>query len=281
MICLGVNTVLFGSHPLRVAMQQIRWCGYAGAEISALDGLGAFGNPLGEHLHLANWRDDVSAIEAAGEEFGLPLTAMEVGPLNEDRVLRAFEAAAVLRIPIVNIGPSGKSGSGADLNACIDRMAKLAREAESFGVTLCVKAHIGSAMHNTETTLEAMRQIPSPAFGIDMDPSHIHRGGEVPKEALRAVLSRVRHVHIRDSGPGPAPGPAEQQACGRADIDLLGYCKVLVEGGYDGPVNLEVIGASDYDASRAALIAAESYGYLNACLRACGGAVASQQKVGA
>ena len=61
------------------------------------------------------------------------------------------------------------------------------------------------------------------------------------------------------------------QACGRGEIDLPGYCRVLVEAGYDGPVNLEVIGAGEYPLSRCAVIAAESYGYLNACLKQCGG----------
>jgi sugar phosphate isomerase/epimerase len=267
---LGVNTVLFGSHSFRDAMQQIKWSGYDAAEISALNGLGAFGNPLGEHLHLDRWRDDVAEIRAVVEELELPLTAMEVGPLDETRILQAFAAAAALGIPVINIGPSGKSGVPGDLDTCIERMAKLAAEAEKHGVILCVKAHIGASMYNTETTLEVMRRIPSPAFGIDMDPSHIHRGGEVPKDALKKVISRVRHVHIRDSGPGPAPGAAEMQACGRAEIDLGGYCRVLVESGYDGPVNLEVIGASDYPLSRGAIIAAESRGYLNACLRALG-----------
>jgi hypothetical protein len=36
-------------------------------------------------------------------------------------------------------------------------------------------------------------------------------------------------------------------------------------------VNLEIIGAGEYELSRCAIIAAESYGYLNACLKACGG----------
>jgi sugar phosphate isomerase/epimerase len=60
------------------------------------------------------------------------------------------------------------------------------------------------------------------------------------------------------------------QACGRGQIDLLGYCDVLLESGYDGPVNLEVIGANDYPVSRCAIIAAESYGFLNCCLKARG-----------
>ena len=78
--------------------------------------------------------------------------------------------------------------------------------------------------------------------------------------------------HIRDcKGPGPPQGPPELQACGRGDIDLMGYCQVMVDAGYDGPVNLEVIGAGEYELSRCAIIAAETYGYLNACLKACEG----------
>ena len=148
---------------------------------------------------------------------------------------------------MVNVGPGGKADNVDDLKHTIEMLARMAGRAETFGVTLCVKAHVGAAIWNTPTTLEAMAQIDSPAFGIDMDPSHIHRGGEIPKDALKQVISRVRHVHIRDcAGPGPSPGPPEMQACGRGDIDLAGYCQVLVEAGYDGPVNLEVIGAAEY-----------------------------------
>ena len=90
-------------------------------------------------------------------------------------------------------------------------MAKMAEKAEEFGVTLCCKAHVGACIYNTPTTLRAMEKIPSPAFGIDMDPSHIYRAGENPAEALTPVLGRARHIHIRDcKGRGPSPGtPAE------------------------------------------------------------------------
>jgi sugar phosphate isomerase/epimerase len=82
------------------------------------------------------------------------------------------------------------------------------------------------------------------------------------------VLSRVKHVHIRDcKGRGPSPGAPCDQACGRGDIDLFGYCKAMVDGSYNGPVCLEVIGAGQYELAQRAVIAAESYGYLNACLK--------------
>jgi hypothetical protein len=44
----------------------------------------------------------------------------------------------------------------------------------------------------------------------------------------------------------------------------------MVDGGYDGPACLEVIGAGNYELSRQTVVAAESYGYLNACLKALG-----------
>jgi sugar phosphate isomerase/epimerase len=92
--------------------------------------------------------------------------------------------------------------------------------------------------------------------------------GEDPAAALKPVLSRTKHIHIRDClGRGPSPGTPQNQACGRGDIDLFAYCKVMVEGGYNGPVCLEVIGAGKLSLPEVSIIAAESCGYLNACLK--------------
>ncbi|NIA13570.1 MAG: TIM barrel protein [Nitrospiraceae bacterium] len=265
MIKLGVNTVLFGGYDFRTAMQHVKWAGFDAAEVSAIKG-------MCEHLCLETWKNDAAEMKAIVEDLELPLTAMEEAALDEDRLMMAFEAGAEIGIPVVNVGPGGSKDVPEDLPKAIDMLAKMAEKAEPFGVSLCVKAHVGASIWNTPTTLEAMNRIDSPAFGIDMDPSHVHRAGEVPKDALKEVISRVKHVHIRDCvGPGPSPGVPELQACGRGDIDLMGYCKVMVEAGYDGPVNLEVIGAAEYELSRCAIISAETCGYLNACLKACGG----------
>ena len=116
-----------------------------------------------------------------------------------------------------------------------------------------------------------MAAISSPAFGIDMDPSHIYRANEDPVEAIAAVVSRVRHVHIRDcKGRQSGPGRPEDQANGRGEINLVGYLRVLHEAGYRGPVDLEVIGAKDYSLVQCAMIAAEARGHMQACLQACG-----------
>lgn len=269
MIKLGVNTVLFGDHDLRTAMETIKQAGYHFAEISALGG-------MANHLPLDDWRNHVTEIQALVEELELPLTAVEVGTNVEEPLTLGFEAAAALGIPVVNVGPGAghEQDNPEHMAQLIDHMNAMAAKAEEFGVTVCMKAHVRTSMYNTPSTLEVMAGVSSPAFGIDMDPSHIHRSGDVPKDALAEVIQGVRHIHIRDcDGPGPPPGAPEMQACGRGEIDLMGYCQVMVDSGYDGPVNLEIIGAKEYDLTAQAIIAAESHGYLNACLTACGAEV--------
>jgi sugar phosphate isomerase/epimerase len=264
MMKLGVNSVLFSGFDFATAALQVARAGYDGIEVSAIKG-------MCEHLVLDNWRPQVEGIRHAAIDNGLALLSMEVSALEEARLLPAFDAAEALGIPVVNIGPGGKSKNADDLDRQVSLMARMAREAARRGVTLCVKAHVGACIDDTPTTLRAMRAITGSGFGIDMDPSHIHRAGEDPAEALRQVMVRVRHVHIRDcKGRGPGPGTPQEQACGRGDIDLAAYCGVMADAGYEGPVCLEVIGAGQLDLAQCSIIAAESRGYLNACLAAQG-----------
>ena len=261
---LGANSVLFGGHSMETAFRGISMAGYDGIELSAIDG-------MSEHLVLDRWQELVPEIRDLSEEYGLDLLAMEQPQRDPDVMKRACLAASALGIPVVNTGPGGTSGDEESLQESIKSLAEMAKIGEAHGVTVCVKAHVGASIYNTPTTLRVMAEIDSPAFGIDMDPSHIHRAGENPAEAIAAVMSRVKHVHIRDcKGMQSGPGKPEDQANGRGDIDLLGFVRVLHEHGYDGALNLEVIGAKGYSIEQCCTIAAESRGHMQACLQACG-----------
>lgn len=260
---LGANSVLFGGYDMETAFKYLAMAGYDGIEISAIDGMSA-------HLVLDNWRALAPDIKRLANEYGLALLAMEQPSQDAARMDLAFQAAAEIGIPIINCGPGGKSDNEESLQQSIESLGKLADQAQRYGVTLCVKAHVGASIYNTPTTLRAMEAITSPAFGIDMDPSHIWRAGENPVEAITAVVSRVKHVHIRDcKGRQQNPGKAENQANGRGDIDLLGYIRALNDAGYTGPVDLEIIGAKEYTIEQCCIIAAESRGHMQACLQAC------------
>ncbi|MFD0713897.1 sugar phosphate isomerase/epimerase family protein [Paenibacillus sp. GCM10027626] len=281
MIKLGVNTVLFKEFDVETAVRHIALCGYDGVELSAIQG-------MCEHLELDRWQEQAAELKRIAADNNISYLSMEVASLDEARLTKAFSAAQALGIPVVNVGPGGKSGSEEDLAQSIKTLTHLADIAASYGVSLCVKAHVGNAIYNTPTTLRAMEAIDSSGFGIDMDPSHVYRAGENPEEALPQVLSRVKHIHIRDcKGREAGPGAIPLQACGRGDINLAAYCKAMVSGGYEGPVCLEVIGANGHSLAEVSIIAAESYGYLNGLLQslgargekaqACCGAAGAQQ----
>ena len=260
---LGVNTVLFKCVDVKTAMKAIKMAGFDGVEMSAIQG-------MCEHLVLDAWETQAPLVKAAAKEAGVELLSMEVASLDEDRLTKAFAAAQYLGIPVVNVGPGGKSDVEEDVVAAIETLTARAKLAAQYGVKLCCKAHVGAAIYSTPTTKRAMEEIQLDSFGVDMDPSHIHRAGEKPEEALAQVVSRMGHVHIRDcKGPGPSPGAPADQACGRGEINLVGYFKALVDAGYEGPVCLEVIGP-ELTVQQAQAIASESYGYMNAVLKGMG-----------
>src|SRR5687768_11107894 len=261
---LGVNSVLFGGHDLETAFKYAALCGYDGIELSAIDG-------MSEHLVLDRWREIAPRVKELSKQYALPVMAMEQPSQDSAKMEAAFQAAAEIGIPIVNVGPGGKANDESTYQTVIDSLGKLADRAKHYGVTLCFKAHVGQYVYNTATTLKVLAALDHPNLGLDMDPSHIWRAGENPVDAIAAVVKRIRHVHIRDcKGRQQNPGTPEMQANGRGDIDLLGYIRVLYESGYAGPVDLEVIGAKAYDVTRCVAIASEARGHLQACLQACG-----------
>jgi len=263
---LGANSVLFGGFDLETAFKYTAMSGYDGIELSAIGG-------MSEHLVLARWQELAPEIKRLAQTYQLELLAMEQ-PSQDPAVMEsAFQAAVEIGIPIINCGPGGKSEDEAAWPRVIDSLGNLSRMAERYGVTLCVKAHVGASIYNTPTTLRAMQAISSPAFGIDMDPSHIYRAGENPVEAIAAVIERVKHVHIRDcKGRQQGPGSPAMQTNGRGDIDLVGYVRTLHQNGYNGPLDLEIIGTKGQNTplEQCTIIAAEARGHMQACLQACG-----------
>jgi len=84
--------------------------GYDGVEISAIKG-------MCEHLNLDRWREQAAELKQIVADNGLEFLSMEEAALDEERLLQAFEAGAEIGIPIINVGPGGKSGVDEDCNA--------------------------------------------------------------------------------------------------------------------------------------------------------------------
>ena len=117
---LGVNTVLFKGVDVKTAMKAIKLAGYDGVELSAIQG-------MCEHLVLDAWETEAPLIKAAAKEAGVELLSMEVASLDEDRLTKAFKAAQYLGIPVVNVGPGGKSDVEEDVVNCINTLTERAK----------------------------------------------------------------------------------------------------------------------------------------------------------
>jgi len=264
---LGCNTVLFNQLDLYGALQHISWAGYHGAELAFL------GN-MAQHIELNTDQLYIDEVKSIAKKHGLELFAIEAGvgaERDEDKIkamVKVFEVVNKLGIPVVAIGSGGKSGDKEATKQVFKYIQKLGEQAESWDITLAVKPHVGASVYNTETALQLLDEIDSPAVGINFDPSHLYRAGDDPQEAALKIGDRIVHSHFRDCPHREQhPGLPEQQIPGRGKIDIPATLRSLKDVGYDGALDLEVIGAFTYPLSRQMAIAAESRGYLNRCLQ--------------
>ncbi|HEV2125901.1 MAG TPA: sugar phosphate isomerase/epimerase [Chloroflexota bacterium] len=265
---LGCNTVLFAMADLPTALQHLAWAGYNGAEL-------AYIASMVEHVQPGQDEQYARDVRASASDLGLDLYAIEVTPNTPERVEAACQIASDLEIPVVAIGSGGKTGDEESFRQAIDLGRALAETAGRYGVRLALKPHVGAAVYNTETALQAWREIGSPHLGLNFDPSHLVRAGEDVAEAARqfTAAGAVIHSHFRDcltTDVGGPPGPPVEQVPGRGRVDIPAVLRALRDGGYSGALDLEIIGAKQFPLSRAATIASEARGYLNRCLQELG-----------
>ena len=256
---LGTNTVIFASADLETALQHAAWAGYENVELAAIAG-------MCEHVSIG---DDASRIKDLIAQNNLTATAMEAATNDGERLKNLFALASEIGIGIVNIGSGGATGDEESTKSSIALMREFARMAGDAGVKLAVKPHVGQAIYNAETGLRLMNEVSEPALGLNFDPSHLARADDNPAEVAPRWGDKIITSHFRDCPvrvPGP-PGTPDQQIPGRGALDLPEILQALKNTGYNGPINLEVIGTKDYSLARAMGVAAESRGYLRRCFQ--------------
>ncbi|MBS7649620.1 sugar phosphate isomerase/epimerase, partial [Candidatus Bathyarchaeota archaeon] len=218
---LGCNTLLFNQLDLYGALQHISWAGYDGAEL-------AFLGKMAQHIELRTDQEYIDEVKLIARKHGLKLLAIEAsiaGPAESEGglkiVVKLFELASKLNIPIISISSGGKAGDKEITEQVFKYLKKLSEEAESWKITLAVKPHVGASVYNTETVLQLLNKVDSKAIGINFDPSHLYRAHEDPAEAALKIGDRIVHSHFRDCPHRESsPGLPEQQIPGRGNIDI-------------------------------------------------------------
>ncbi|MGN6813555.1 MAG: sugar phosphate isomerase/epimerase family protein [Thermomicrobiales bacterium] len=261
---LGCNTVLFGAADLPAVLADLAWAGYRTVELAAIPG-------MAEHLRPDFTPAETVAIRQQLAAQGLTATAIEAARPARERLEPLFAIASALAIPIVNIGSGGVADDEDSFKQAVENIGQLAHLAGRVGVRLAVKPHVGQAIYNAATALQMLDAVREPALGLNFDPTHLFRANEEPDEVARRWGTRIIASHFRDCGSREQRiGSPEVQIPGRGAIDLPAALAALRDVGYAGPLNLEIIGATNYDRARQLGIAAASSGYLHRCLQELG-----------
>lgn len=257
---MGVNTVLFADFDLPTAVEYIKYTGYDGIELSSIVG-------MAEHLSDTATDRELEEIRGLVKEAGLEFYSIEAATnifaeANRERTKRVFERAAKLGIPMVTVGSGGKSDDEELTLQSMKAIEELAIAAGNAGIKFALKLHYGQSIYNTKTALRLMQEVKQDALGLNFDPTHVGRVGDDPVEALEALKDHVILIHIRDTLIEQLQiAPPELQIAGRGTTPLPAIVKKMNEIGYNGPVDLEIIGTRNYSLPQVVAIAAESRGY--------------------
>ena len=270
MMKLGCSTVLFNQLDLYGALQHIAWAGYEGAELACL------GN-YARHVELITTKSYIDEIKSTARKHKLDLYAIHAGfggQPGEDRIFsmnKLFEVAHKLNIPIVTTRCNGKSGDKEATEQEFKYIKKLSEAAENWGITLAIKPHVGASVYNTASMLQMLDEIDSPGLGVNLDTLHIYRAGEDASVTVKKLGKKIVHAHVREYPDVPDrlnyEALAEEEIIGRGGVDFPKILKSLKAIGYDGAIDLDVIGAFTFPLSRQMGITAESRGYLHRCLQ--------------
>jgi len=250
------NTVLFGDLPLEKALKNVADSGYEGAELAALPG-------MAPHVGADISENFLRNLEKMVGNNSLELSSIEAGGVRED-FDNVLQTAATLGIPIVAIGSGGKMNDEESFREVASSVSSAAERAEKYDVKIAVKAHVHAAVYDSSSCLRLLKEVDSKHVGINFDPSHIFRAGEMPEKAAMKIGKGIIHSHFRDAPVaemGP-PGTPWEQIPGTGLIDLSSTVSALKKTGYQGYLSLEVIGGGGMPETELMAIASRSQGYM-------------------
>ena len=135
-----------------------------------------------------------------------------------------------------------------DLDVLVENLGQLAHFAADHGVFLCLEPlnrFETSFINLASQAIEVIDRVNHPHCRIMLDTFHMHIEEKSPAEAIRAVGSRLHHLHACENDRG-APGSGQ--------VHWAEVAQALRDIGYDGPAVIESFTAKVKSIARAAAI---------------------------
>ncbi|XID90775.1 sugar phosphate isomerase/epimerase family protein [Paenibacillaceae bacterium WGS1546] len=159
------------------------------------------------------------------------------------RLLTAFGSELL----IMGGGPSARFRPHApeDYRAFADRLEQIGSYAAQLGIRTVYHPHMDCFIETREQLDRLMDILDTSLVGLCVDPAHLLLCGSDPVDLLRTYLPQVGHVHFKDCRGDPAKlqgADRYRSFCelGEGRVDLAGMTEVLLQGGYDKLVILEL-----------------------------------------
>ena len=164
---------------------------------------------------------------------------------NLDRLKDAAELAHALapkRMPVIETTLGGKPDAWKDVkNLMADRLNAWAEVGKNSKAVICIKAHVGGALHTPEDTAWMVKQVNSPWIKVVYDYSHFQLRGYKLADSMGQLIGQTRFIHIKDTNGGDDK-KFQFLLPGDGQTDYVEYLTHLKNSGYRDPVTIEVSG---------------------------------------
>lgn len=136
----------------------------------------------------------------------------------------------------------------------VERWTPILDAFQREGVKFGLEIHPGEIAYDYWTADRALREMAHPAFGINLDPSHLHWQQVDPVLFIEQHADRIMHVHMKDAVRrvdgrngilashlpfGDGHRGWDFRAVGRGDVEWENLIRALDRIGYSGPLSVE------------------------------------------
>ena len=206
------------------------------------------------YFHSVSLDDEPLEVKDLLEQYGLRASGLSAHcPLMRPEISvpylqKAIRFAAAIGAPVINTDEGIRPDwIGNDDIWAVMRYTLTAalRVAGRYGVAIGIEPH-QSISRTTEGLCRIASLVDSPWLKFNYDTGNAFLAGEDPYEGLKAVLSRLAHVHAKDiavshavAERGKVTGTPVGCACGDGVIDWARVIGILAETGWSGVLSCE------------------------------------------
>lgn len=230
---LAGHTNSYHTYSHEEALRGIAEAGFAHVELSAVRG-------WTEHVDLDADQGELRALLARYGLAPVSLSGHSDMTTREgaELAVKGVRFAAEYGIPIFNTAVGGHESANENEALFLEHVGAVADEAERAGVVVALEIH-GDIMADSDVTLALLEKIGRDSVKVNYDTANVeYYSGRKAVDDLPKIVPHLAHVHLKDTAGGK--GVWDFGALGSGSVDFRRVLEILEQGGYAGPLSVEL-----------------------------------------